>query len=164
LEVILDGDDRNGVAKEFQNVDNICVTDNYVYVQEDPNNYVTNGDPAWTHESSIYQYNIATKELKRVIELDHRRTATDADTYNTATGTAQYAPGYGSISGKAGFGAWEYGAMIDISSIIGIPNTFMISIQPHTWQADKYKSPDGGTLRPLEVQASQLIIVKGLQR
>jgi hypothetical protein len=164
LELLLDGDDRNGQAKEFQNVDNICITENYAYIQEDPNNYVLNGDAPYTHESSIYQYNLATKELKRVIELDHRRTAADADIYNSPSGTVQYAPGYGSISGKAGYGAWEYGAMVDISSIIGIPNTFMVSIQPHTWQAAKYKNADGGTLRPDESQASQLVIIKGLPR
>ncbi|MCK7558671.1 PhoX family protein [Chitinophaga sedimenti] len=33
LEVILDGDDKTGPAKDFQNVDNICVTENYVYIR-----------------------------------------------------------------------------------------------------------------------------------
>lgn len=145
LEVLLDGDDRNGPAKAFQNPDNICVTENYVYVQEDPNSY---GDE--THDSYIYQYTITSKELKPVIELDHRRMATDAALYN--------------VGGSSRFGSWEYGAMIDISSTIGIPNTFMICVQPHTWTGDKYKGVDGGTLRPNENQASQLIIVKGLPR
>lgn len=164
LEVILDGDDRNGVAKEFQNPDNICVTENYVYVQEDPNNYVNFGDPAYTHESSIYQYNLATKELKRVIEVDQRRTTSDADLYNSAAATAVGIGSYGAVNGKAGYGSWEFGAMVDISSIIGIPNTFIIAVQPHTWTGTKYRNPDGGSLRPDESQASQLIIVKGLPR
>ena len=77
LQVVLDGDDRNGIASKFQNPDNICVTKNYVYVQEDANGY---GDE--THDGYIYQYNIATKQLKVVFELDHRRTATDAAKYN----------------------------------------------------------------------------------
>ena len=145
LEVVLDGDDRNGKAKEFQNIDNICVTQNYVYTQEDPNGY---GDE--THDSYIYQYNIATGELKKVIELDHRRTATDAAKYN--------------VGGTSKFGDWEYGAMVDISDVVGIPNTFAICIQPHTWTGDAYKGVDGGKLRPNENQASQIVIIKGLAK
>lgn len=145
LEVILDGNKTTGNATEFQNPDNICVTENYVYVQEDANSY---GDE--THDAYIYQYNIATKELKKVIELDHRRTAADAATYN--------------VGGTSGFGRWEYGAMIDISDLIGIPNTFAICIQPHTWTGDKYKGVDGGTVRPGENQASQIVIIKGLAK
>lgn len=157
LEVILDGDDRNGPAKTFQNVDNLVVTENYVYTQEDPNRY---GDE--THDAYIYQYNIATKEMKVVMELDHRRTAADGVKYNTAitsAGMANIGP-----DGKSRFGTWEYGAMVDISNIIGIPNTFMISVQPHTWEDVKFQGVDGGALRPNESQGSQLIIVRGLPR
>ncbi|TAE23020.1 MAG: hypothetical protein EAZ92_15195 [Candidatus Kapaibacterium sp.] len=116
-----------------------------MYIQEDPNFYMDE-----THDSYIYQYTIASKELKPVIELDHRRMASDAAIYN--------------VGGISRFGQWEYGAMIDISSTIGIANTFMICVQPHSWRGDKYKGVDGGTLRPDENQASQLIIVKGLPR
>lgn len=145
LEVILDGDDRTGMAKAFQNPDNICVTKNYVYVQEDANGY---GDE--THDAYIYQYNIATKQLKVVFELDHRRTATDVAKYN--------------VGGTSDFGDWEYGAMIDVSEQLGIEDTFMLSIQPHTWRGDKYKNIDGGGGRPSENQASQIVVIKGLAR
>jgi len=145
LEVILDGDDRNGIAKEFQNPDNICVTENYAYIQEDPNSYGTE-----THDSYIYQYNLATKEMKKVFELDHRRTASDAAKYN--------------IGGASTFGSWEYGALIDISYEVNVPNTFMLCIQPHTWRGDKYKGVDGGSLRLSENQASQLVILRGLPK
>lgn len=146
MECILDGDNRTtGKAKEFQNPDNILVTEKYVYIQEDANSY---GDE--THDAYIYQYNIATKELKKVIELDHRRTATDAAKYN--------------VGGNSTFGSWEYGALIDVSETIGIENTFMLCIQPHTWRGDKYKGVDGGALRPNENQASQIIIIKGLPK
>ncbi len=147
LEVILDGDDRSGPAKLFQNPDNIMVGTNYLYVQEDDNGY---GDE--THDGYIYQYNIATKELRPVLQLDHRRTATDAAKYNAVGARAE---------GKAG---WEYGAMIDISDQLQTPNTFMLSLQPHSWQAAKYQGVDGGTVRPAEQQASQLVVVKGLPR
>ncbi|MGF7217777.1 hypothetical protein GGR92_003952 [Spirosoma lacussanchae] len=145
LEVVLDGDDRAGIAKTFQNVDNIVVTENYLYTQEDPNSY---GDE--THDSYIYQLNLKTNEFKPVLELDHRRTASDAAKYN--------------VGGSSRFGTWEYGAMIDVSDQLGLTDTFIIAVQPHTWRGDKYKAVDGGTKRPDENQASQLIVVKGLPR
>ncbi len=149
LELIADGDDKSATnaARLFQNLDNIYVGQNYVYLQEDDNGY---GDE--THDAYIYQYNIATRELKPVMELDHRRTASDAAVYN-AVGARP--------AGKAG---WEYGAMVDVSSQLGQENTFMISLQPHSWRATKYQGVDGGTLRPNENQASMLVLVKGLPR
>ncbi|RIV25202.1 hypothetical protein DYU11_07780 [Fibrisoma montanum] len=145
LQVVLDGDDRNGIAKEFQNVDNICVTKNYLYTQEDPNGY---GDEK--HDSYVYQYNLATGAMTKILELDHRRTAPDAAKYN--------------VGGTSKFGDWEYGAMVDISDVTGRPNTFMLCIQPHTWTDAKYAGVDGGTKRRTERQASQIVIVEGLPR
>ena len=145
LEVILDGDDRTGIAGKFQDPDNICVTKNYVYVEEDANGY---GDE--THDAYIYQYDIAKKQLKVVVELDHRRTETDAAKYN--------------VGGTSALGSWEYGALIDVSEQLGIEDTFLLSVQPHTWTGDKYKGVDGGTLRTSEKQASQIVVIKGLAR
>lgn len=149
LELIADGDDKSATnpARLFQNLDNIYVGQNYVYLQEDDNGY---GDE--THDAYIYQYNIATRELKPVMEMDHRRTASDAALYN-AVGARP--------AGKAG---WEYGAMVDVSSELGQENTFMIALQPHSWRGTKYQGVDGGTLRPTENQASMLVLVKGLPR
>lgn len=143
LTLVLDGDNRTGKAKTFQNVDNICVTKNFVYIQEDANGY---GDE--THDAYIYQYNIATKELKVVFELDQKRT--DASNKFLSAGST--------------LGSWEYGALIDVSETIGIPDTFMLSIQPHTWKTDAFKGVDGGTVRPNENQGSQVILIKGLPR
>ena len=143
LTLVLDGDDRAGKAKQFQNVDNICVTKNYVYLQEDSNGY---GDE--THDAYIYQYNIATKELKVVFELDHKRTE----------------PGDKYLSASSSKGSWEYGALIDVSETIGVPDTFMLSIQPHSWKKDAFKGVDGGSLRPNENQGSQVVLIKGLPR
>jgi hypothetical protein len=145
LELILDGDDRSSAAGIFQNVDNICVTNNYVYTQEDPNGY---GDE--THDAYIYQYNISTKELKKVFELDHKRGTPEESYYIT--------------NGEKALGSWEYGSMTDVSDEIGYNNTFMICIQPHTWRGDRYKNPDGGSKRVDENQASQIILVNGLPR
>lgn len=149
LEVIADGDDKSptNAARLFQNLDNVYVGQNYVYLQEDDNGY---GDE--THDAYIYQYNIATRELKPVLELDHRRTQADAALYNAVNPRP---------AGKAG---WEYGAMIDVSKELGQDNTFIVALQPHSWRADKYRGVDGGTLRPNENQASMLVVVKGLPR
>jgi hypothetical protein len=149
LEVIADGDDKSptNAARVFQNPDNIYVGQNYVYIQEDDNGY---GDES--HDAYIYQYNIATRELRPVLELDHRRTQSDAALYNAVSARP---------AGKAG---WEYGAMIDLSTMLGQDNTFAIALQPHSWRADKYRGVDGGALRATENQASMLVVVKGLPR
>jgi hypothetical protein len=145
LTCVLDGDDDNGVAKEFQNPDNICVTENFAYIQEDSNTYGTED-----HDAYIYQYNIATGELKKVFELDHRRTAPDAAKFN--------------VGGTSAKGSWEYGALVDISDVIGIPNTFTLCIQPHSWRDSKFAGVDGGAKRRTENQGSQIVIIKGLTR
>jgi hypothetical protein len=149
LEVIADGDDKSATnaARVFQNLDNIFVGQNYVYLQEDDNGY---GDE--THDAYIYQYNIATRELKPVLEMDHRRTMSDAALYNAVGGRP---------AGKAG---WEFGAMLDMSTMLGQDNTFMVALQPHSWRGTKYQGVDGGTVRPTENQASMLVLVKGLPR
>jgi hypothetical protein len=158
LEVVLDGDKRGAgdKAREFQNPDNIMVTENYAYIQEDPNS----GYNDQTHDGYIYQYNLSTKELKKVFELDHRRTAADADKYNSVPGSGYPAP----VAGKSGYGAWEYGALVDISSIVGSENTYMLCVQAHSWRSDLFKGVDGGTVRPNENQGSQIVIVKGLPK
>ncbi len=61
-------------------------------------------------------------------------------------------------------GDWETSGLIDISDVVGIPNTFSVSVQSHTWISDKFKNPDGGTKRPTENQGSQIVIIKGLPR
>jgi hypothetical protein len=158
LEVVLDGDNRDLSAKahDFQNPDNIMVTENYAYIQEDPNS----GYNDQTHDAYVYQYNLWTKELKRVFELDHRREASDAAKYNSAPSSGYPTP----IVGKSGYGSWEYGAFLDISQTVGIANTFMLCIQPHTWRSDLFKGVDGGSLRVNENQGSQIVIIKGLPR
>lgn len=145
LEVVLNGDDRTGPAKSFQNPDNVVATANYLYFEEDPNGY---GDQ--THDSYLYQYNLATKELKVVFELDHRRDKPDAAKYN--------------VGGLSGLGDWENSGMIDISEQTGEPGTFLVGVQAHTWRGDRYRNPDGGTLRQSEDQASQLLVLRGLPR
>ncbi|MCU7548313.1 PhoX family protein [Chitinophagaceae bacterium LB-8] len=145
LTCILDGDDDKGPAKDFQNPDNVCVTTNYVYIQEDSNTYGTED-----HDAYVYQYDIATGALKKVFELDHRRNAADASKYN--------------VGGMSVKGSWEYGALIDISDATGLANTFALSVQPHTWRDAKFAGVDGGSKRKSEDQGSEIVIIKGLPR
>jgi hypothetical protein len=144
LEVLLDGDDRLGQAGEFQNPDNVTVTRNHVYIQEDPNGY---GDE--THDSRLYQYNLRTGVLRVVLEADHRRDAPDAAKYN--------------VGGTSALGDWELSGMIDVSEQTGEAGTFLLGVQAHTWRGDRYRNPDGGTIRPNENQASQIVVLRGLE-
>lgn len=145
LEVLLDGDDRTGIAKTFQDPDNVCVTSNMVYIMEDPNGY---GDEK--HDGYVYQYNLNTRQITPVLELDHRRNEADAAKYN--------------VGGTSALGDWESSGMIDVSDVTGRPGTFMLGIQAHTWKGDRYKGVDGGSKRLAENQASQLILIEGLAR
>jgi hypothetical protein len=152
LELVLDGDDRTGPAKTFQNPDNIVATKNFLYIEEDPNEY---GDE--THDSYLYQYDLKTKALKVVLELDHRRDAPDAAKYNTV--------GQGNYAFKpSSRGSWENSGMLDVSDVTGEPGTFLFGVQAHTWRGARYRNPDGGTLRAKEDQASQLLVLRGLPR
>jgi hypothetical protein len=158
LEVVLDGDKRTASdkARDFQNPDNILVTENFAYIQEDPNA----GYNDQTHDAYIYQYDLRSKLLKQAFELDHRRTAPDADKYNALPGSGYPTP----VAGKSGYGSWEYGSFTDISETTGIPNTFMLCVQPHSWRSELFKGVDGGALRANENQGSQILIIHGLDR
>ncbi|TLV03822.1 alkaline phosphatase PhoX [Dyadobacter luticola] len=145
LEVLLDGDDKTSIANTFQDPDNVCVTNNYIYIMEDPNGY---GDEK--HDGYVYQYNLNTKNLVPVLEIDHRRNEADAAKYN--------------VGGTSKLGSWESSGMIDVSNVTGRPNTFMLGIQAHTWRDAKYQGVDGGSVRKAENQASQLILIEGLPR
>lgn len=144
LEVVMDGSVNPG--KDMVNPDNVCATENYVYVQEDSDSYYT----ANTHDAFIWQYDVKAKNYKSVITMDHRR--------SDATFNAKY-----NTTNDSRFGTWEFGAMIDISDVTGLPNTFLINIHPHTWQADKYRNPDGSGLISNR-EGGQTVIVRGLPR
>lgn len=112
---ILDGDKVGGKAAGFNSPDNIVVTENYVYIQEDPNGYKAG---QW---AKIYQYNIATGELKVVLECNED----DADVKTL----------YG------GGGKWEFTGMIDVTDIIGSStSTFLCGVQVHGWEVDKIET------------------------
>ena len=144
LQVVLDGDDRAGPAREFQNPDNILATRDYLYVSEDPNGY---GDE--THDARVYRYDLRSGALSVVAEMDHRR---GDPKYNNVPGA------------QSARGSWEFGAMLDLEHEVGIRGAFLLAIQPHTWTGERYRNADGGTLAPGEMQASQVVVLTGLPR
>ncbi|MCE6991222.1 hypothetical protein [Dyadobacter sp. CY323] len=144
LEIIMDGEDNPG--NFIVNPDNICVTKNYVYVQEDGDSFYRDN----AHDGTIWQYNIATKESKAMLQMNHRR---DDAVFNAK---------YNSV-GNNSLSTWEYGAMIDISDVVGIPETFMVNLHPHTWQDEKYKGADGSGISTNK-EGGQTVIVRGIKQ
>lgn len=144
LELVAEGDSTPGTG--MINPDNLCVTENYVYIQEDGDSYYT----AAQHDSYIWQYKIATKELKPWMTMNHKRTDL---AWNTAYNQ----------SGEMRYGSWEYGAMEDISDVIGVPDTFIINLHPHTWQKDQFLNADGSGTNTNK-EGGQTIIVRNVQR
>lgn len=144
LELVVEGDSTPGTG--IINPDNICVTENYVYIQEDGDSYYADAK----HDSYIWQYNIATKANKPWLTMNHKRDdAVWNATYNQ-TGTTK-------------LGSWEYGAMEDISDVIGVPNTFIVNIHPHTWRNDAFLNPDGSGVNTNK-EGGQTVIIRNVQK
>lgn len=67
-------------------------------------------------------------------------------------------------SGNLGkFGSWEYGAMIDVSDIIGVPNTFAVNIHSHTWQKDAFKNADGAGVNTNK-EGGQIVLIRNVEK
>lgn len=143
---VLDGDKPGGKAASFHSPDNILVTENYVYIQEDPNGYFDT--PGKTHYARLYQYDLNTGDLNVVLECDQEAAA---------------AAGYGTTDDT-----WEITGMIDISDIIGKNETFLLITQNHGWVpaddsafTDPEANPD---VANSEREGSMLYVIKGLPR
>jgi len=144
---VLDGDNLTGKAKQFHSPDNIVVTENYAYIQEDPNGYPDTNDKS--HFAYVYQYNLKTGDLKVVMECDQARGAS---------------LGYGSTERN-----WEFTGMIDISETTGMPNTFLLITQNHGWEkADgtPFTDPKAvvGAVGRDYAEGSMLYVIQGLPR
>ncbi|AQX14074.1 PhoX family protein [Elizabethkingia meningoseptica] len=145
LEVVAEGDSDPG--RNLINPDNLCVTENYVYIQEDGDSYYK----AAAHDSYIWQYSIASKTYKPWLNMKHDRT-------NTAWQAA-----YNQSGNLQKFGSWEFGAMVDVSDIIGVPNTFAVNIHSHTWQSSKFANADGAGVNKNE-EGGQIVLIRNVQR
>jgi secreted PhoX family phosphatase len=143
LEVVADGGDDAG--KDIINPDNVCVTNNYVYIQEDGDSFF----PGASHDSYIWQYNIANRTKKPFINLK-----------NKALGGTVYNP-----TNDQRFATWENGAMIDISSNISTDNTFLINIHSHTWvEGDRFLNPSKATSVQSYKSGGQTLLLTGVPR
>ncbi len=142
LEVVEDGDLNPGI--EISNPDNLCVTNNYVYIQEDGDSFF----PGASHNSLIWQYDIAAGTKKKMIDLRNKVASTKYNPTNDQR-----------------FATWEHGAMIDISETIGEPNTFLVNIHAHTWvEGDKFLNPSKAvSVQPYKA-GGQTLILKGVPR
>lgn len=144
LEPIADGGVNPG--NDLINPDNLCVTENYVYIQEDGDSFY----PDAKHDSYVWMYNIATKKYQPFITMDHRR---DNAAFNSK---------YNTVANDK-LGTWEFGAMYDISKTINVPNTFLLNIHPHTWQEEKFKNADGTTVTGNK-EGGQVLILKNVPK
>lgn len=148
---ILDGDNLNGVARQFHSPDNILVTENYAYIQEDPNGYFDTADK--THFAYLYQYDLRFGTLKVVLECDQEAAA---------------AQGYGTTDRT-----WEITGMIDISDTVDKDRSFVLITQNHGWEpldgtafTDPTAFPDldEAQLNETRKEGSMLYVLKGLPR
>ncbi len=142
-----DTNNMDGNLPTLQSPDNICVTENYVYTQEDPNSFDRG------HSAYIYQSDLNGNNIEPVLEFV-------IDPSLSPTGSTEF--------------SGEYGALIDISDKVGIGGTFLLNLQPHYWIDEAFKNVDGHDMetRPDAIsagaredsQGGQVLILKGLPR
>ncbi|MEL0456796.1 phosphatase [Flavobacteriaceae bacterium SZ-1-7] len=141
ISCVLDGDKLDGKAKAFHSPDNVVVTENYVYIQEDPNGYPDT--PGKSHYAQLYEYNIKSKNLKTVLECNQDYAAS---------------LGYGTTDRT-----WEITGMIDISETIDVDRTFLLITQNHGWENPLFTDPLANPTTDSN-EGSMLYVVQGLKR
>lgn len=141
IECVLDGDILDGKAKAFHSPDNIVVTENYVYIQEDPNGYPDT--PEKDHYAQLYEYNIKSKNLKTVLECNQDYAAS---------------LGYGTANRN-----WEITGMIDISETIDVDRTFLLITQNHGWENPMFTDAMANPTTDSN-EGSMIYVIKGLKR
>ncbi|MEO1010143.1 MAG: hypothetical protein AAFX53_02490 [Bacteroidota bacterium] len=159
-----DTNNMDGNLPTLQSPDNICVTENFIYTQEDPNSFSRG------HTAYIYQSDLNGNSTRVVMEFVVRSDLAKDGTVGGGSDTEEFDRDSG-----------EYGSLIDISDKVGEPGTFLLALQPHYWESDDFLNLDGHDLRsnpgaiaaaqaregfsPREDdQGSQVLIIKGLPR
>lgn len=126
----------------LQSPDNICVTENYIYWQEDPNSFDRG------HQAYIWQTDLNGDNAAAVLQIDiNQELNRDGDAFSG-----------------------EFGAMFDISDKVGEPGTFVLCLQPHYWEDEAYEGIDGhvndagpeGSRE--DDQGSQLVVLRNVPR
>ena len=145
-----DTNNQDGNLSLLQSPDNITVTENYVYTQEDPNSDARN------HTAYIYQSDLDGNNIQPVMEfiIDSNVAPDDVEIRDA-----------------------EYGALIDVSDKVGEPDTFLLALQPHYWTDARFSQLDGHEITESDCadfggigfcrednQASQIVILRGLPR
>lgn len=145
LSVAAEGDSNPGHS--LINPDNLCVTENYVYIQEDGDSYYD----AAKHDSYIWQYKMADGSIKPWLNMQHNRF------------DAEWQKNYNQSGSLNKFGSWEFGAMEDISDLVGVPNTFSVNIHSHTWQKEEFKNADKAGVNTNK-EGGQVVLIRNVQR
>ena len=127
-----DTNNMDGNLPALQSPDNICVTENFIYTQEDPNSFSRG------HAAQIYQTDLDGNNAAVLLEL---KIENNLDP-----------------TGSTGFSG-EFGALIDISDKVGVPDTFILNLQPHYWESEEFVS----TNLPHN-QGGQIVLLQGLPR
>lgn len=144
---VLDGDKVGGKADGFHSPDNILVTENYAYIQEDPNGYAYLNANI-TGYAKLYQYDLNSGDLKTVLECDQ---------------DAASAAGYGTTSNT-----WEITGMIDVTDVVNNgENTFMVITQNHGWEpadGSAFTDPKANSVVSSTKEGSMLFTITGLGR
>lgn len=143
---VLDGDKVGGKAYGFHSPDNITVTENYAYIQEDPNGYFD--APEKMHYAKLYQYDLNNGTLREVLECNQV------------------------VAAAAGYGredrTWEITGMIDVSDVINKEGTFLMITQNHGWEpADGSAFSDPNAVIDVNnsrKEGSMLFLIEGLDR
>ncbi|MBP2832714.1 phosphatase [Aquimarina sp. U1-2] len=114
LEVMMDGDREGGKADGMHSPDNIFVTQNYAYIQEDPNGYAAYNSSIQGY-AKLWQLDLNTGAVAEVMECNQEFAASELKIGNTT----KY---------------WEITGMIDVTDIIGASEpTFIGGAQVHGW-------------------------------
>ncbi|MDT0677398.1 hypothetical protein [Autumnicola musiva] len=133
-----DTNNMDGNLAELQSPDNICVTENFVYIQEDPNSFSRG------HNSYIYQSDLEGNNISVLLRIIVDQTLAK----NPGT----------RFSG-------EFGSLIDVSDKVGEPGTFLLAVQPHYWEDPFFQGIDGHFNSDYEDdQGSQIVLLQGLPR
>jgi hypothetical protein len=78
---------------------------------------------------------------------------------------SKYNPTAATNTNQNKFGAWEHGAMEDISDVIGVPGTFTINIHAHTWvEGDKFLNPSKATSIQAYKGGGQTLLITNVPR
>lgn len=143
LAIVADGADSPG--NDLVNPDNICATQNFVYIQEDGSSHYA----GTKHDSYIWQYDIAKGTKKPFMTMRNR--ALSGTKYNPAKDTR--------------FGIWEYGAMVDVSDVVGVPGTFTLNVQSHTWEeGNRFKNPSKASSAQSYTAGGQTLILANVPK